>query len=54
MVPSMAESRRLIEQGGVSIDGEKYSQVNSEINIASDQARLIQVGKRRFLRVKGV
>ena len=54
MVPSMAESRRLIEQGGVSIDGEKYSQVNSEINIAADQARLIQVGKRRFLRVKGV
>jgi tyrosyl-tRNA synthetase len=54
MVPSMAESRRLIEQGGVSIDGEKCSQLNSEINIAADQARLIQVGKRRFLRVKGV
>jgi tyrosyl-tRNA synthetase len=53
MAPSIAESRRLIEQGGVYVDGEKHSLVNLEIDIAADHARLIQVGKRRFLKVRG-
>lgn len=53
MAPSMGEARRLIEQGGVSIDGEKLSQVNLEIRIEIEPAVLIQVGKRRFLRVRG-
>jgi tyrosyl-tRNA synthetase len=52
LAPSMGEARRLIEQGGVSIDGEKYSQASSELTLETDAARLIQVGKRRFLRVR--
>ena len=47
------EARRLIEQGGVSVDGEKNSATNSEVSIDINQARLIQLGKRRFLRVRG-
>jgi tyrosyl-tRNA synthetase len=54
MVPSMAEARRLIEQGGVSIDGEKQSQVNSEVKMDAEQSRVLQVGKRRFLRIRAV
>lgn len=54
LTPSMGEARRLIEQGGVSIDGEKHSQANAEVTIDVDQLRLIQVGKRRFIRVRGV
>ncbi|HEV8368498.1 MAG TPA: tyrosine--tRNA ligase [Pyrinomonadaceae bacterium] len=54
MAPSMAEARRLIEQGGVSIDGEKQSQVNSEVTIESEQSRVLQVGKRRFLRIRAI
>ena len=52
LAPSMGEARRLIEQGGVSIDGEKHSQPSSELTLEPDVAKLIQVGKRRFLRVR--
>lgn len=47
--PSNAESRRLIEQGGVSIDGEKVSDVNFMVEPGSEF--VLKVGKRKFLRV---
>jgi tyrosyl-tRNA synthetase len=53
LAASMAEARRLIEQGGVRIDGERLAHVDAEINLNAGQALLIQVGKRRFLRVRG-
>jgi tyrosyl-tRNA synthetase len=54
LAPSLAEARRLIEQGGVRVDGEKVSRVETEIEVSRERAPLIQVGKRRFLRVRGV
>ncbi len=53
LVPSMAEARQLIEQGGVYVDGERRTQTDFEVNLTPDQSPLIQVGKRRFVRVKG-
>jgi tyrosyl-tRNA synthetase len=53
LAPSMAEARRLIEQGGVYVDGERRAQSDFELNLNADQSLLIQVGKRRFVRVKG-
>jgi tyrosyl-tRNA synthetase len=53
LAPSMAEARRLIEQGGVYVDGERRAQSDFEVNLNTDQALLIQVGKRRFVRVRG-
>ena len=53
LAPSMAEARRLIEQGGVSIDGERHSLHDSELGLSPERALLIQVGKRKFLRVRG-
>jgi tyrosyl-tRNA synthetase len=53
LAASMAEARRLIEQGGVRVDGERRAQVDEELNLNKDQSLLIQVGKRRFLRVRG-
>jgi tyrosyl-tRNA synthetase len=47
LAPSKKEARRLIEQGGVSIDGEKCSDFFANINIA--EKRLLKVGKRKFL-----
>jgi tyrosyl-tRNA synthetase len=41
----------LIEQGGVKIGGEKISNTSSEIELKEEI--LLQVGKRKFLRVKG-
>jgi len=52
LAPSMAEARRLIEQGGVRINDEKITQTDAEIEITK-QELLIQVGKRRFLHVRG-
>jgi tyrosyl-tRNA synthetase len=53
LASSMAEARRLIEQGGVRVDGERVTRAESEVDVRNEQAILIQVGKRRFLRVRG-
>ncbi len=49
--PSNGESRRLIEQGGVSIDGEKISDVNFVVK--SGSSFVLKVGKRKFLKITG-
>jgi len=51
LAPSMAEARRLIEQGGVYVDGERAPQ--TDLDVSADRSCLIQVGKRRFMRVRG-
>lgn len=43
---SNGEARRLIQQGGVSIDNEKVTDVDAEIKI--EAKTLLKVGKRRF------
>jgi tyrosyl-tRNA synthetase len=56
LAPSMAEARRLIEQGGVRVNGERVSQHEAEVVVTVGPAAtslLLQVGKRRFLRVRG-
>lgn len=50
LVNSKSEARRLIEQKGVKIDGETITNKNKKIKIKEDM--VIQVGKRRFVRVK--
>jgi tyrosyl-tRNA synthetase len=52
LAASMAEARRLIEQGGVSVDGERITRVDHEVDLSGNRAALLQVGKRRFLRVR--
>jgi tyrosyl-tRNA synthetase len=54
MATSMAEARRLIEQGGVHVDGERQSRMDHELNLSADRTALLQVGKRRFVRVRSV
>lgn len=51
LTPSKSEARRLVLQGGVKINGKKQS--DPEINIqVGNKSILIQVGKRKFLRIK--
>ncbi|MEO7658351.1 MAG: S4 domain-containing protein, partial [Pyrinomonadaceae bacterium] len=50
LAASKGEARRLIEQGGVKVNGEKVSAANSEIDITTGGV-LLQVGKRKFLKV---
>jgi tyrosyl-tRNA synthetase len=49
LAASKGEARRLIEQGGVKINGEKVSSAKAEIDLREEI--LLQVGKRKFLRV---
>ncbi len=48
--PSNSEARRLVEQGGVSLNGEKLSNPNSLPNIQNDS--VLKVGKRKFYKLK--
>lgn len=50
LAKSRNEARRLIEQGGVRLGGEPVTDVNLAITLAED--RILQVGKRRFLRLR--
>lgn len=49
LASSKSDARRLIEQGGVSIDGERVSDFNAPL--PSKNEFILKVGKRRFLRV---
>ena len=51
LAPSMAEARRLIEQGGVYVKGERATETDLLVAVPSEPI-VIQVGKRRFVRVK--
>ena len=50
MVGSRSEGRRLIQQGAVKLDGKKLEE--ESLGAATLAGRVIQVGKRRFLRVE--
>jgi tyrosyl-tRNA synthetase len=54
LAASNAEAKRLIEQGGVSIDGHTIKVVNHIEPLKPGMIATIKVGKRRFLRVRGV
>jgi tyrosyl-tRNA synthetase len=49
LVPSASEANRVIEQGGVKIDGEKIS--DRALKLAKGRSFVIQVGKRKVARV---
>jgi tyrosyl-tRNA synthetase len=51
---SIAEGRRLLEQGGVRVNGEQRRVKDVDITLRPGDTLLLQVGKRRFLRVRGV
>src|SRR5688572_22154318 len=52
LAESTSAAHRLIEQGGVKIDGERVD--NPKATLSSGSARLVQVGKRGFLRIEVV
>jgi tyrosyl-tRNA synthetase len=48
---SKTEARRLVDQGAVKVDGIRVSDPGQQIPLTSQEKRL-QVGKRKFFRVK--
>jgi tyrosyl-tRNA synthetase len=46
---SKSEARRLVRQGAVKLDGERVASIEAEVEVEGQ--RVLQVGKRRFLRL---
>jgi tyrosyl-tRNA synthetase len=51
LVSSNSDGRRQIEQGGVRIDGEQVTDPSLEIAVAELPGKVLQVGRRKFLRL---
>jgi tyrosyl-tRNA synthetase len=49
---SVSEAQRLVTQGGIRVNGERVSDVKFELRMQSGDEALIQVGSRKFLRVR--
>ncbi|MCU7495800.1 MAG: tyrosine--tRNA ligase [Ignavibacteria bacterium] len=47
--PSKQEARRLVLQGGVTIDGERVDDISSVIKL--DKEKILKVGKRKFIKI---
>lgn len=50
LAASKSEARRLVQQGGVSIDGEKVEDIAATTDLAEEH--LFKVGKKRFLNIR--
>jgi tyrosyl-tRNA synthetase len=50
LTPSVSEAQRMIEQGGVRLNGEKLS--DKSMKIARGETVVAQVGKRKFARIR--
>ena len=53
LAASKGEAKRLIEQGGVRIDGERARASSVELSVTNGESILVQAGKLRFLRING-
>jgi tyrosyl-tRNA synthetase len=51
LVPSKSEAIRLIEQGGVEIDGARVDDARKEIDLSKPGEFLLRAGKKKFVRV---
>jgi tyrosyl-tRNA synthetase len=49
LAPSVSEARRLIEQGGFTIDGQKVTDPRAELSLTAGQ--VLKAGKRKYGRV---
>ena len=54
MIPSKGEGRRLIQQGGISVDGEKVTQIDFVVTKDSfkDDQIVVKKGKKSFLKIE--
>ncbi|MCB0047145.1 MAG: tyrosine--tRNA ligase [Caldilineaceae bacterium] len=52
LVKSKGEARRLIQQSGVRLDGETVDDVTLVVPAGVEEERIIQAGKRKFLRIR--
>jgi tyrosyl-tRNA synthetase len=46
--PSRGEAKRVIQQGGVYLDGQRIDDINYQVDITDIREHLLKVGKRKF------
>ncbi|MBE7076406.1 MAG: hypothetical protein E7374_00755 [Clostridiales bacterium] len=51
IISSKSEARRLIEQGGISIDGEKICNISDSIDLNGKKEFVVKKGKKTFVKV---
>jgi tyrosyl-tRNA synthetase len=51
LCPSKQEAKRLVAGGGVKLDGEKISDAFVKIKLQSGNSKVLQVGKRKFIKL---
>jgi tyrosyl-tRNA synthetase len=49
-VSSRGEAKRLIQQGGVQLDGQRVDDINLKVNLAKQPEHIIKIGKRKFFK----
>jgi tyrosyl-tRNA synthetase len=52
MASSSGEAKRLIQEGGVRLDGEQVKDPNFVVEIAAGTSKILQVGRRKFVRLE--
>ena len=50
-VSSKGEAKRLIQGGGIKLDGEKVSDIQAQLDYSGKESVVLQVGKRNFIRL---
>jgi tyrosyl-tRNA synthetase len=46
--PSRGEAKRVIQQGGVSLDGQRIDDINHQVDVTDKREHVLKVGKRKF------
>ena len=54
LASSASEARRLVQQGGIRIDGDRVEDPYQTVEIRPGETRLVQRGRRDFARLRGV
>jgi tyrosyl-tRNA synthetase len=51
ILPSRGEAKRLVRQGGISIDGQKIEDIGLTIALAQEDTAVLKIGKRNFYKL---
>jgi tyrosyl-tRNA synthetase len=46
--PSRGEAKRVIQQGGVYLDGKRVEDINFQVKVGDGEEHILKVGKRKF------
>jgi tyrosyl-tRNA synthetase len=49
--PSRGEAKRVIQQGGVYLDGQRIDDINYQLDITEKKEHILKIGKRKFFRL---